>query len=149
MATVMLKGSENIYAAISVDATKQAYKEGTTRAGQTYYRGRWGNRGFTCGKDFLDAYESGTLEQVSFSETTYVRTDPITGDKVDTPSATLGGFLTKEKVVAMLRGEKELVGARAQLKAFEKAATKYAEKAAYVELGVPADEIKELMALLG
>jgi hypothetical protein len=147
MASITLKGSKEIYAAISVLDDAREYGAQTSRAGQKYYLGTANGRGFTCPKDFYDAYKAGTLEQVNYSETSYERKDPNTGDMVKRDSATLGGYLTKDQVIKMLQGDKALVKAEAELAATKKVATKYAERSAYKDLGLNEEEVKELMAL--
>jgi hypothetical protein len=145
MATI--KGSNDIYASINVLDDAREYGATTQRAGQKYYIGQWNGRGFTCSEEFYKAFKAGELQQVTLTETVYKRIDPVTNVEVERPSATLGGFLTKSQSISMLRGDKDLMVAQAQLDATTKVAGKIAERQAYAEAGLDAATTKELMAL--
>jgi len=143
-----LKGSTNIYAAINVLDDPRPYGATTSRSGQFYYLGQVNGVGFTCSKEFYDAFKAGTLEQVSFSDVNEYERTLADGTKRPAKGVTLGGYLTKAQVIAQLKGDKELFTAKAQLDATVKVAGKLAEREAYKDAGIDATEMKELMGLL-
>jgi hypothetical protein len=148
----MLKGND-VYAAITIGDQEIAYKGSRTGS---YYIITIDGRNGTCSPEFREAFKAGTVEQVSYTKTEYQPKDAEGKPRIGSdgqemgirPSITFGGYLTKDQVAAGLRGDKELVKARAELKAFEKVSSKVAERAAYIEMGIDQAEMKELMQLV-
>jgi hypothetical protein len=86
--------AEEVYTAITLNDVKLAYRPDSKLAGQFYYTGRWGNRGFTCSERFAVDFKNKNIAQLSIQESEYQRVDPATGKEVTMQSATLMGYDT-------------------------------------------------------
>lgn len=153
MATITLKG-DNVYSNITIADQKMPYKG--SRQGQYYYIITIGDRNGTCSEEFRDLHKAGKVDSVSYAETDYQplgpdgqpRIDPVTNAAFPKrKSLALGGYLTKDQRLAIMRGDKELIKAEAELTATAKVAGKIAERQAYMEADIPQAEMLELMKL--
>ncbi len=61
---------------IGLDKTPQTISKGDN-AGQTYYRGRFEGKGFIVNEDFLRAFTTGDVAQVTLMESDYQIEDPL------------------------------------------------------------------------
>lgn len=106
MESKTLKGNL-IYTEINIADSRMPYREGSRLAGQFYYVGRWGARGFTCSEAIKKLWDKGQIRELTISETSYKRVNPSTGVEETVESAVINGYMDREKAKTLLLADAE------------------------------------------
>lgn len=142
MATETFK-AEAIYSAITLNDLKLSYKADSKLAGQYYYIGRWGNRGFTVSQKFYEDFRNRNIAQLTIQESSYPVKDVATGQEVMRDSATIMGYDTFDGQINLQDklGQLEVAVAKRSI------VVKHAQKVALAELKITKADLELLEEL--